>query len=171
MARLSQWRVALWRTVTSNAGLPAKRIESAILRVRGRNVILDADLAVLYGVTTKQMIQAMKRNRSRFPDDFAFQLSVQEFANLRSQTVTSSVWGGRRTRPYAFTEQGVAMLSGVLRSSRAVRVNIEIMRAFVRLRRLLESHANLMRKLEALEAKYDSKFAAVFRAMAPSGLA
>ncbi len=173
MARLSHWRVALWRPVISNAGLPAKRIESAILRVRGRNVMLDGDLAALYAVTTREIIQAVKRNRKRFPSDFMFRLSNVEFANLRSQSVISSSWGGRRTPPYAFTEQGVAMLSGVLRSSRAVRVNIEIMRAFVRLRRMLESHADLMRKLEALEAKYDSQFAAVFRAirklMAPSG--
>lgn len=174
MARPSHWRVALCRPVTSNAGLPAKRIESAILRVRGRNVLLDVDLAALYGVTTREIIQAVKRNQTRFPTDFMLQLNKVEFASLRSQSVISRSWGGRRTPPYAFTEQGVAMLSGVLRSSRAVRVNIEIMRAFVRLRRMLESHANLMRKLEALEAKYDSQFAAVFRAirelMAPSGL-
>ena len=165
MARLSHRRVALWRPVTSNAGLPAKRIESAILRVRGRNVMLDGDLAALYAVTTREIIQAVKRNRKRFPSDFMFRLSNVEFANLRSQSVISSSWGGRRTPPYAFTEQGVAMLSGVLRSSRAVRVNIEIMRAFVQLRRMLESHGDLMKKLDALEAKYDSQLSVVFQAI------
>ncbi len=135
--------------------------------------MLDVDLAPLYGVTTKVLIQAMKRNRSRFPPDFMFQLTISEFMNLRSQIVTSSSWGGRRTPPYAFTEQGVAMLSGVLRSVRAVKVNIEIMRAFVRLRRMLESHDDLVKKLDELEAKYDSQFVAIFQAirnlMAPSG--
>jgi hypothetical protein len=151
--------------MTGNPRLPTSRIDGAILRARGRNVMLDTDLATLYGVTTKQLIQAMKRNRVRFPSDFAFQLSVAEFANLRSQTVTSSSWGGRRSRPYAFTEQGVAMLSGVLRSARAVRVNIEIMRAFVRLRRMLDTHRDLMRKLAALESRYDTQFAVVFQAI------
>jgi hypothetical protein len=127
--------------------------------------MLDADLAVLYDVTTSQLVQAVKRNPSRFPSDFMFRLNAMETANLRSQNVISSPWGGRRTRPLAFTEQGVAMLSGVLRSAKAVKVNVEIMRAFVRLRRMLESHADLTRKLTALEAKYDSQFAVVFQAI------
>lgn len=139
--------------------------------VRGEKVILDQALARMYGVTTGALIQAVRRNPGRFPDDFMYQLSTQEVANLKSQTVISS-WGGRRHRPYAFTEQGVAMLSSVLRSERAVAVNVEIMRAFVRLRRLLITHADLARKLEELEEKYDSQFRVVFDAirelMAPS---
>jgi len=144
---------------------PMVRIDDRILRLRGHNVMLDVDLAALYGVATRELVQAVKRNRARFPSDFMFSLRVSEVANLRSQIVISSSWGGRRTAPYAFTEQGVAMLSGVLRSTRAVSVNIEVMRAFVRLRRMLESHADLARKIEALEAKYDSQFSAVFQAI------
>jgi hypothetical protein len=144
--------------------VPAARIEQAILMVRGEKVMLDQDLAELYGVETKVLVQAMKRNIDRFPEDFMFQLSTDEFSDLRSQIVTSS-WGGRRTAPYAFTEQGVAMLSSVLRSPRAVQVNVEIMRAFVRLRRMLESHAGLARKLEALDRKYDRQFKVVFDAI------
>lgn len=115
--------------------------------------MLDKDLAELYGVQTKAFNRAVKRNQARFPPDFMFQLTAKEFANLRFQIGTSS-WGGRRYRPYAFTEQGVAMLSSVLNSERAVRVNIEIMRAFVRLRQLLSSHADLAKKLEALEGRF-----------------
>ena len=126
--------------------------------------MLDRDLAELYGVETRALVQAVKRNIDRFPSDFMFQLNKDEFADLRSRIVTSS-WGGRRTAPYAFTEQGVAMLSSVLRSSRAVQVNVEIMRAFVRLRRMLESHVELARKLEALERKYDRQFKVVFDAI------
>ena len=126
--------------------------------------MLDADLATLYGVETKVLVQAVKRNIDRFPADFMFQLTKQEFDDLRSQTVTSS-WGGRRYPPYAFTEQGVSMLSSVLRSKRAIQVNIEIMRAFVQLRRILASHADLARKLSALEKKYDAQFKVVFDAI------
>lgn len=153
------------RSRQQNAIVTIKQVDSAILRIRGRNVLLDVDLASLYGVTTSELVQAVKRNRSRFPSDFMFQLQVRDLANLRSQNVISSSWGGRRSAPYAFTEQGVAMLSGVLRSSRAVKVNIEIMRAFVRLRRVLESHGDLVNKLDAREARYDSQFAAVFQAI------
>ncbi len=145
--------------------IPVERIEQSILLIRGQKVILDADLAVLYGVETKQLIRAVKRNLPRFPEDFMFQLSEEESGNLRFHFGTSSQWGGRRYFPYAFTEQGVAMLSSVLRSKRAVQVNIEIMRAFVRLRRLLSSNANLARKLDALEKKYDAQFRAVFDAI------
>ena len=127
--------------------------------------MLDQDLAKLYGVTTAALSQAVKRNLDRFPEDFAFQLSAEEFSILISQSATSSSWGGRRKRPYAFTEQGVAMLSSVLRSQRAIEVNIEIMRAFVRLRRLLAGHAGLARKLAALERKYDRSFKVVFDAI------
>ena len=113
----------------------------------------------------KALTRAVRRNLARFPDDFMFQLTDEEFADLRRQTGTSRQWGGRRYPPYAFTEQGVAMLSSVLRSPRAIAVNVEIMRAFVRLRRLLATHADLARKLEALEKKYDAQFRVVFDAI------
>jgi len=145
--------------------IPVERIERSILLIRGHKVILDADLAALYGVETKQLIRAVKRNLPRFPDDFMFQLNEEESENLRFHFGTSSQWGGRRYPPYAFTEQGVAMLSSVLRSKRAIQVNIEIMRAFVRFRRMLASHADLARKLDALEKKYDSQFKVVFDAI------
>jgi hypothetical protein len=144
--------------------VPPERIEDAIYLIRSEKVILDHDLASLYGVTTGALIQAVKRNSERFPVDFMFQLSEDEFANLKSQIVISS-WGGRRTAPYAFTEQGVAMLSGVLRSPRAVAVNVEIMRTFVRLRRLLLSQEGMARKLADLEQRYDRQFKIVFDAI------
>lgn len=152
--------------------VPAERIERAILLIRGQKVMLSMDLAELYGVEPRVLVQAVKRNIERFPGDFMFQLTKAELANLKSQIVISS-WGGlRRAAPYAFTEQGVAMLSSVLRSKRAVRVNVEIMRAFVRLRQMLASHKDLARKLEELERKYDAQFKVVFDAirelMAPS---
>ena len=143
----------------------AERIEQSILLIRGEKVILDADIAVLYGVETKVLVQAVKRNRERFPQDFMFQLTSEEFAPLRSQIVTSKGRGGRRHPPYAFTEHGVAMLSGVLRSKRAVQVNIEIMRAFVRLRQLLSTHKELAQKLIEMERKYDTQFKVVFEAL------
>ena len=145
--------------------IPIERIERAIMLVRGRKVMLDADLAVLYRVETGMLVRAVKRNIERFPQDFMFQLSKQEFNDLRCHFGTSSQWGGRRYPPYAFTEQGVAMLSSVLRSKRAVLVNIEIMRAFVRLRSILASHVNLARRLAALEKKYDAQFKIVFDAI------
>ena len=142
------------------------QIERAVLRLRGCNVMLDEDLAVLYRVEVKALNQAVKRNRERFPADFMFRLNRQEGRSLRSQFVTAkSTRGGRRSLPYAFTEQGVAMLSSVLRSGRAVHVNIQIMRAFVRLRRTLAAHADLTRKLDRLEEKYDSHFEVVFQAI------
>src|SRR5829696_5959131 len=163
--------------------LPA-RIDSSIRLIRGQRVILDADIAALYQVPLKQLNQAIRRNRNRFPRDFMFLLTPAEFAsitadpswsslrshivtsNLRSQIVTSSsAHGGRRYRPYAFTEQGVAMLSSVLRSRRAVAVNIEIMRAFVPLRHMLSSHVELARKVDDLEKKYDKQFSVVFDAL------
>ena len=144
--------------------VPVERIERAILLIRAQKVMLDADLAELYGVEPRVLIQAVKRNIDRFPQDFMFQLTKREFSDLRSQIVMSS-WGGRRYPPYAFTEHGVAMLSSVLRSKRAVRVNIEIMRAFVRLRQILASHKELARKLEELEKKYDAQFKVVFDAI------
>ncbi len=144
--------------------LPIAHVEQRILLLRGQKVMLDKDLAELYEVETKMLNRAVKRNRDRFPGDFMFQLTTDEVDNLRYQNGTSS-WGGRRYSSYAFTEQGVAMLSSVLRSKRAVLVNIEIMRAFVRLRQILGAHADLARKLAALERKYDSQFKAVFDAI------
>lgn len=161
------------KLVGDGAIIPVARITRAILLVRGQKVMLDADLAELYGVETKMLNRAVKRNQDRFPGDFMFRLTVEEAlslryqsgtSNLRSQNGTSS-WGGRRYRPNVFTEQGVAMLSSVLRSKRAVLVNIEIMRTFVRLRQMLASHADLARKLTALERKYDAQFKAVFDAI------
>ena len=145
--------------------VPTVDIERSIRLIRGQKVLLDEDLARLYGVAVKQLNQQVRRNLDRFPEDFMFRLDADERANLRSQFVTSSSWGGRRYEPMAFTEQGVAMLSSVLRSPRAVQVNVEIMRAFVRLRRMLESNAELSRKLDALERKYDDQFRAVFDAI------
>jgi hypothetical protein len=145
--------------------VPVERIEQAILVLRGHRIMLDEDLAELYRVEVKALNQAVKRNLARFPEDFMFQLTKKETEILRSQSVTSSSWGGRRTLPYAFTEQGVAMLSSVLRSERAVRVNIEIMRAFVGLRRMLQANTVLARQLRDLEKKYDSQFKVVFDAI------
>jgi hypothetical protein len=144
--------------------VPAERIENCIYQLRGQRVMLDDDLAMLYEVETKALNRAVKRNLRRFPEDFMFQLSAKEFENLRYQFGTSR-WGGRRYPPYAFTEQGVAMLSSVLNSKRAIQVNIEIMRAFVRLRQMLASNAGLARKLATLEKKYDAQFRVVFDAI------
>lgn len=160
----SQWSKKM-AVRSSTALVPQERILRAIHVIRGHRVILDAEMAQMYGVETRVLVQAVKRNASRFPPDFMFQLSGQEFETLKSQNVMSSSWGGRRSRPYAFTEQGVAMLSSVLRSRRAVSVNIEIMRAFVQLREMLATHADLVRKLDALEAKYDHQFKVVFDAI------
>jgi len=141
-----------------------EQIESRIFIIRGQKVMLSMHLAELYEVEPRLLVQAVKRNIERFPEDFMFQLSPEEFANLKSQIGISS-WGGVRTAPYAFTEQGVSMLSSVLRSARAIQVNIEIMRAFVQLRQMLSSNAELSQKLVALEKKYDIKFRAVFEAI------
>ena len=133
-------------------------IGSRILTLREQRVMLDTDLAELYGVQTKVLVQAVKRNLPRFPGDFMFQLSAEEFAALRSQTVTSNApgRGGRRTAPYAFTEQGVAMLSSVLGSARAIAVNIEIMRTFVRVRQLAATQGDLAKRLAELEDKTEA---------------
>jgi hypothetical protein len=141
-----------------------EQIESRIFVIRGQKVMLSMRLAELYEVEPRALVQAVKRNIERFPEDFMFQLGPEEFANLKSQIVISS-WGGIRAAPYAFTEQGVSMLSSVLRSDRAIQVNIEIMRAFVRLRQILASNAELAGKLAALEKKYDIQFKAVFDAI------
>ncbi len=127
--------------------------------------MIDVDLAELYGVETKYLTRQVRRNIDRFPADFMFQLTVEEFANLRSHFGTSRSWGGRRYRPYVFTEQGVAMLSSVLGSKRAVQVNIQIIRTFVQLRQLLTTHKDLARKLSTLERKYDEQFKVVFDAI------
>lgn len=148
-----------------SALVPIERIERTILLIRGHKVMLSSDLAEMYGVAPRALVQAVKRNRERFPKDFMFQLSEKEFADLKSQIVTSS-WGGpRRARPYAFTEQGVAMLSSVLKSKRAVQVNIGIMRAFVRLREMIASNKDLARRLDELEKTYDKQFKIVFDAI------
>ncbi len=145
--------------------IPIERIEQQIFFLRSEKVMLSTDLAELYQVEPRVLVQAVKRNLDRFPEDFMFQLSEEEFADLKSQIVISSWGGARRARPYAFTEQGVAMLSSVLRSQRAVRVNIEIMRAFVRLRRMLADHTDLARKVEEMEKRYDAQFKVVFDAI------
>ena len=170
-----------------------ENLASLVLAIRGEKVLLDADLADLYGVEARALNQAVARNRNRFPDDFMFQLTSEEWERMRSQTVTSSGAkggrssqtvmsshpvagltsqivmsngrGGRRTLPYAFTEQGIAMLSSVLRSQRAVDVNIAIMRTFVQLRRLMDSNRDLARRIDALEARYDEQFSQVFDAI------
>jgi len=147
--------------------VPLERIQNCIYLVRGLKVMLSNDLAELYGVPVKALIQAVKRNAERFPVDFAFQLMPEEFAALWSQFVTLDAGRGQhpKYRPYAFTEQGVAMLSSVLRSPRAVKVNIETMRTFVQLRQLMATHTDLARKLEEMEKKYDAQFRAVFEAI------
>jgi hypothetical protein len=169
--------------------IPAEQIARRIFYFRGEKVLLDFDLAALYGVATKALNQAVKRNRERFPDDFMFQLTTEEVLILRSQTVTSSVQGsgsqetmknwsqivtsfrkyrGTKYRPYAFTEEGIAMLSSVLKSKRAVKVNIAIMRAFVKLRSVLETNRELARKFSELErrvGKHDEEIAAILEAI------
>lgn len=145
------------------------RITPSIVVVRGQKVLLDTDLAKLYGVQTKALLQAVKRNLERFPEDFMLQLTASEWDNLRSQIVTSSLeHGGRRYNPFAFTEQGIAMLSSVLKSRRAITVNIEIMRTFVRMRQLLASNKELALKLSELErklAKHDRSISDIVKAI------
>ena len=168
--------------------IPAARIKRRILLLRGQKVMLDFDLAELYGVETRALNQAVKRNRERFPEDFMFQLSWEETeailrsqivilndlagsktskkqGSLRSQSVILKRGRHRKFRPFAFTEQGVGMLSGVLSSPRAIQVHLAIIRTFVQLRQMLSSHADLARKLESLEKKYDAKFRVVFDAI------
>jgi len=147
--------------------LPVERIETRILTIRGYRVLLDADLAEMYGVPTSRLNEAVKRNLARFPEDFMFQLSQEEADSLRSQFATLKTGRGKHRKylPYAFTEQGVAMLSSVLNSEQAVQVNIAIMRAFVALRGMLTSNVELSRKLIALERKYDARFKVVFEAI------
>jgi phage regulator Rha-like protein len=136
--------------------IPLNVVENKIFNIRRQNVMLSNHLAELYGVETRTLVQAVKRNIDRFPKDFMFQLSKKEFENLKSQIVISSWGGARRSFPYAFTEQGVAMLASVLNSKKAIKVNIQIMRAFVKLREILSTHKELARKLNELELKVDS---------------
>jgi hypothetical protein len=147
--------------------LTPAHIDRLILIIRGQKVMLDVDLARLYGVSTKALKQAVRRNRERFPEDFMIEMTWEEArSSLRSQTVTLKRGAHMKFQPFAFTEQGVAMLSTVLRSPKAIRVNIEIMRAFVRLRRLLATHTALARRIRDVERKYDGQFEEVFRALA-----
>jgi hypothetical protein len=139
-------------------------IASKIYLLRGERVLLDVDLALLYGVKAKRLKEAVRRNLGRFPEDFMFQLSVEEWQNLRSQ-IASSSWGGQRYPPYAFSEQGVAMLSSVLRSTTAINLNNAIMRTFVGLRKWMQSNKELATKIPQLENKYDSQFKVVFDAI------
>ncbi len=144
--------------------IPVEVIERKIYLIRGHKVMLDNDLAELYGVPTKRLNEQVRRNLRRFPDDFMFQLTDEEAVILRSQFATSKR-GGRRYLPYVFTEQGVAMLSTVLNSERAIEVNIAIMRVFVKLREMISSHKDLAKRLDDLEKKYDAQFKVVFDAI------
>ena len=146
-----------------NMPIPAV-INKKIWLIRGKKVLLDKDLAMLYRVEIKRLMESIKRHKSRFPEDFMFQLNPQEYENLRSQIATSS-WGGRRYLPYVFTEQGVAMLSSVLHSERAIQVNIAIMRAFVQLKEMISNHQELSKRLDKLEKKlaaHDTDIRTVF---------
>ena len=147
--------------MTKELIIPSERIISKIFIIRNRKVMLDRDLAELYGVKTKILNQAVKRNIKRFPADFMFRLDKDEFENLKSQIVTSR-WGGTRREPFAFTEQGVAMLSSVLNSDRAIKVNIQIIRTFTKLRELLATNEALQRKIMQMEQRYDKKLKEVF---------
>jgi hypothetical protein len=148
--------------------IPSDHIQHSILNIRGHRIMLDTVLAAMYGVEVRVLNQAVKRNLERFPADFAFRLTALDVADLKSQSVISSGQthgGARRAFPMAFTEQGVAMLSGVLNSKRAIAVNVEIMRAFVHMRQMLATHVELAKKLASLEAKYDKQFQVVFQAI------
>ena len=145
--------------------IPSEQIEKAILVIRGHRVLLDSDLAQIYGITTKRLNEQVKRNFDRFPSDFMFQVTETEQANLRSQFATSSFYGGRRTRPYAFTEHGTVMLASILNSPVAVNASIQVVRAFINIRQMLASHIELARKLDLLERKYDHQFKVVFDAI------
>lgn len=147
-----------------NSLIPLEKIENKIFLIRGKKVMLDTDLAELYRVETRTLIQSIKRNIERFPEDFMFQLTKEESESLRSQSVISKR-GGRRYLPYAFTEQGVSMLSSVLNSKQAIQVNIQIMRTFTKLREMIESHKDLRKKIEDMEFKYDQQFQIVFDAI------
>ncbi len=152
------------KVVVNSALVLQERVEKKIFLIRGKKVMLDRDLALLYEVPTKRLNEQVKRNRERFPEDFMLQLTKKEFENLKSHFATSS-WGGTRKLPMVFTEQGVAMLSTVLNSERAIMVNIQIMRTFTKIRELLTTHKDLQRKIENMESKYDQQFQTVFEAI------
>jgi len=145
--------------------VPVERIERMIIIMRGQKVMLDSDLAELYGVETGVLNRAVKRNKERFPEDFMFQLTDEEWENLRCHFGTSRSWGGRRYPPFVFTEHGAVMLANVLRSDTAVSASIQVVRAFIRLREMLVSNKELSKRLDELEQKYDSQFKAVFQAI------
>jgi hypothetical protein len=147
--------------------VPLEVIEQKILLIKGQKVMLDSDLAALYGVTTKRLNEQVRRNIKRFPADFMYQLSREEFDSLRSHFATLKTGRGkhRKYMPYVFTEQGIAMLSSVLNSERAIEVNIQIMRTFVKLREMMSTHKDLARKLSELEKKYEGQFQIVFEAI------
>jgi hypothetical protein len=149
------------KRIAEGSLIPVEAIEKRILLIRGHKAMLDSDLAELYQVPTKSLNLAVKRNAARFPDDFMFRLTKEE-VGLRFQFETSKTRGGRRYLPHAFTEQRVAMLSSVLKSTRAIQVNIAIMRTFVRLRQILATHRGIAEKLQAIERKYDKRFKVVF---------
>ena len=181
MARRGIRIIRCWGDVLTQIIPQPENLAKLVFLIRGEKVLLDADLAMLYGVETGALNRAVKRNIERFPADFMLQLTPQEWEDLKcqigissasvsssgnsSQTVISNEHGGRRAIPYAFTEQGVAMLSSVLRSQRAVEVNIAIMRTFVQLRRLMDSNRDLARRIEAMETRYDEQFSQVFDAI------
>ena len=162
------FKTPIWNTnktkMKNSSIIPQEIIENKIFLIRGKKVMLDRDLSILYEVKTMVLNQAIKRNADRFPEDFMFQLTKSEFENLKSHFVISS-WGGTRKLPYAFTEYGVVMLSSVLNSTRAVQVNIQIVRTFVKLREILVSNRALRLKIEAMEKKFDKRFVAVFDAI------
>ncbi len=139
-------------------------IENRIFQIRGQKVMLDEDLATIYGVETRRLNEQVKRNRGRFPKDFMFQLTKKEFENLKSQNATSN-WGGRRKLPYVFTEHGTVMLASVLKSKKAVQANIQIVKAFVKLREIIASNKELAKRLDEMENKYDKKFSEIFTAI------
>jgi phage regulator Rha-like protein len=152
--------------IESHSIIPLERIERSILLIRGERVMLDSDLAEIYGVETKRLNEQVQRNLNRFPTDFMFQLTLAEYANLRSQFATSSSqYGGRRYLPYVFTEHGALMLANVLNSERAAQTSVMVVRAFVKLRQMLATNAELARKLAAMEKKYDAQFKVVFDAI------
>jgi len=156
------------RSSVTAVTVPAELIEQKIYLIRGHKVLIDTDIAKLYNVETRVLTQTVKRNPERFPADFMFQLTKKEYELLRSQTVTLKTSGRgqhRKYLPHAFTEQGVAMLSAVLNSDRAIQVSIAIVRVFVKLRQLLSSHADLIRRLDEMEKKYDGQFQVVFEAI------
>ncbi len=153
--------------VKNSSLIPVARIEKAIYSIRGERVMLDFDLAALYQVTTKALNQAVRRNRERFPLDFMFQLTTDEVLSVRSRSQSVTLKRGQniKYRPHAFTEHGILMLSSILKSERAIQVNIEIMRAFVKLRQMLAANVELSRRLDELEGKYDRRFKVVFDAI------